>query len=294
MTTQTQKGAFKLADSGDANYVAIQAPSTQAAPVTYTLPPVPASTGLTLTSSTAGVMTWAAASGLALAAVGASPNANGALLTANTLVLEPASASFPGAMTTGAQTLAGTKTFNNPVTLKDTGDANVIALQAPSTQAGNTTYTLPTAPASTGLSLTSTTGGVMSWSSIVGSGPNAINSISSTPGDGSTVNYTVGGITPTWITVFAIGGQSSTDINSYTGQSYGWCNTTVGQGCTVLFAHIGTGVFRRGLSGTVLYVDSDVSSPVTGTVTSLSANNVSILWSNPSSRAVTFIIHAHA
>ena len=48
-----------------------------------------------------------------LAAVGASPNANGASLAGQALNLEPASASFPGVITTGAQSFAGNKTFGN-------------------------------------------------------------------------------------------------------------------------------------------------------------------------------------
>ncbi len=46
-----------------------------------------------------------------LAAVGAVPNANGASLSTQQLTLQPADASFPGVVTTGAQTFAGTKTF---------------------------------------------------------------------------------------------------------------------------------------------------------------------------------------
>lgn len=51
-----------------------------------------------------------------LAAIGASPNANGATISGTTLNLEPASASFGGVMTTGAQTIAGVKTLSsNPI-----------------------------------------------------------------------------------------------------------------------------------------------------------------------------------
>jgi hypothetical protein len=55
--------------------------------------------------------------GIALAAVGSSPNANGATLSAGNLALQPASASFPGVVTAGAQTLAGAKTLANDLTL---------------------------------------------------------------------------------------------------------------------------------------------------------------------------------
>lgn len=50
-----------------------------------------------------------------LAAIGASANANGATLASTTLNLEPASASFGGVVTTGAQTIAGVKTFNDNI-----------------------------------------------------------------------------------------------------------------------------------------------------------------------------------
>jgi len=47
-----------------------------------------------------------------IAPVGLTPNANAATLTGSTLNLEPASASFPGVVTTAAQTFAGQKTIN--------------------------------------------------------------------------------------------------------------------------------------------------------------------------------------
>ncbi len=52
-----------------------------------------------------------------LAPIGSSPNANAATLTGTVLNLEPASASFGGVVTTGAQTFAGAKTFSGTVTL---------------------------------------------------------------------------------------------------------------------------------------------------------------------------------
>lgn len=48
---------------------------------------------------------------LSLAAVGATPNANAATLTGTVLNLEPASVSFPGAVTTLTQSFTGAKTF---------------------------------------------------------------------------------------------------------------------------------------------------------------------------------------
>jgi len=48
----------------------------------------------------------------ALAPVGSTPNANAATLSGSTLNLEPANASFPGVVTTSAQTFSGQKTIN--------------------------------------------------------------------------------------------------------------------------------------------------------------------------------------
>lgn len=61
-------------------------------------------TGWTALATGSGVTT--------MGAIGSSPNANGATITGNTLVLQPASASFGGVLTTGTQTIAGAKTFS--------------------------------------------------------------------------------------------------------------------------------------------------------------------------------------
>ena len=52
-----------------------------------------------------------------LAAIGSSPNANGATISGSTLNLQPADASFGGVVTTAAQTFAGRKTFNGYITI---------------------------------------------------------------------------------------------------------------------------------------------------------------------------------
>ncbi len=58
-----------------------------------------------------------------LASIGSTPNANGASLAGQVLNLEPASASFGGVVTTGTQTFAGNKTFQNNVIIN--GDFTV-------------------------------------------------------------------------------------------------------------------------------------------------------------------------
>jgi len=52
-----------------------------------------------------------------LAAVGATPNANGASLSGQVLTLQPASATQPGVLTTGAQAIGGSKQFSDTVFL---------------------------------------------------------------------------------------------------------------------------------------------------------------------------------
>lgn len=100
-----------------------------------------------------------------MAAIGASPNANGATISGAFLNLEPASAAFGGVVTTSAQVFAGAKTFNDgivlgtplPITSGGTGEisaAAAINALVPS-QAGNN-----------GKYLT-TDGSVVSWSAVV-------------------------------------------------------------------------------------------------------------------------------
>lgn len=57
-----------------------------------------------------------------LAAIGNTPNANGASLSGSTLNLQPANASFGGVVTTGTQTLAGQKTLSGKTLLAGTKD----------------------------------------------------------------------------------------------------------------------------------------------------------------------------
>lgn len=65
-----------------------------------------------------------------LGAFGATPNANGLSLVNQVLNMQPASATNPGGVSTGAQTFAGSKTFNDTVNLGvGSGNAMVVASQ---------------------------------------------------------------------------------------------------------------------------------------------------------------------
>jgi hypothetical protein len=75
---------------------------------------------ITIASTSAGDVT--------LAAVGSSPNANAATLASQVLNLQPASASFPGVVTTGTQTLAGVKTFSSAPNLSSLTASTTLVL----------------------------------------------------------------------------------------------------------------------------------------------------------------------
>lgn len=71
---------------------------------------ITAGTNITISG---GTISSSGGGSISLAAIGTTPNANAATLTGSVLNLEPASASFGGVVTTGTQTFAGVKTFNN-------------------------------------------------------------------------------------------------------------------------------------------------------------------------------------
>jgi hypothetical protein len=80
---------------------------------------------LTSTDNT-GIASWVAPTGVTtMAAIGSTPNANGAKISGVNLNLEPASASYGGIVTTGAQTFAGAKTFSPTLTAAADGETLV-------------------------------------------------------------------------------------------------------------------------------------------------------------------------
>jgi hypothetical protein len=85
---------------------------------TPTYPSAAGTSGNVLTSDGTNWTSAAPAGGgvTTLAAIGSSPNANGATISGTTLNLEPASASFGGVVTTGTQTIAGAKTWSGAAT----------------------------------------------------------------------------------------------------------------------------------------------------------------------------------
>jgi hypothetical protein len=88
---------------------------------TNTLSKLSATTNTYILTLVAGLPTWIAPTpSFSVGNIGVSPNVNGLTFAGGILNLEPASASFGGVITTGTQTFAGAKTFNdNVITISD-------------------------------------------------------------------------------------------------------------------------------------------------------------------------------
>lgn len=99
-----------------------------------------------------------------LTAVGSSPSANGASLSGQALTLQPVDATHPGVVTTGAQTIAGAKTFSSTIVGSVNGNAATVTTNAnltgPITSVGNATSVA--AQTGTGTTFVMDTGPTMS------------------------------------------------------------------------------------------------------------------------------------
>jgi hypothetical protein len=150
----TNRGALSSADWSTFN-------SKQS---TITLTTTGTSGAATLVGSTLNVPNYADGGVLSLSAIGGTANANAATITGTVLNLQPASASFGGVVTTGTQTFAGSKTFNNDIYV--IGGAEVYGLSAigeydggaqiPPAYGGNYALTLGSGLTANGLSLYAT------------------------------------------------------------------------------------------------------------------------------------------
>lgn len=124
-----------------------------------------------------------------LAAIGATPNANGATISGSTLNLQPASASFGGVMTTGTQTIAGAKTFSYLGGAPSGGNSLVVA--DPNGRLENL--------------YGATVGHVPKWNGTAftlqadATGASGITSLGGLTGATQTLAYATSGTTPSWL-----------------------------------------------------------------------------------------------
>lgn len=127
---------------------------------------------VTITPGASGfVIDQASHAPVTLAAVGSSANANAATLSGQALNLEPASASFPGVVTTGTQSMAGAKTFTTsaatPSLLLNGTVSGALTLVAAATTTPYT-VTMPSAQGAAYSYLTNDGSGGLSWLSPTG------------------------------------------------------------------------------------------------------------------------------
>jgi hypothetical protein len=189
-----------------------------------------------------GLPSWASPAGITtLAAIGSTPNANGATISGSTLNLEPANGTNGGVVSTAAQTFAGAKTFTSVLTVDPTPtstlDGATMSITGQSTTASSKVGGL--------IGLTAGNGGIGGAGGAINlkggtAGTNAyggdINISGGTSGGssyrGGNINLTPGGYsTTTSGTVSVVG--SDLFVNNWNfrvgmGKNYVATNTTVG------------------------------------------------------------------
>ena len=112
------------ATGGGSNYVALQAPAALAADYTLTFPADDGANGEVLTTNGSGVLSWTSAATGTVSTAGtfnATSTAKGLSISGSDVILHAADGTNPGAVTTGAQTLAGAKTFSGAASFTSAG-----------------------------------------------------------------------------------------------------------------------------------------------------------------------------
>lgn len=183
---QAKVAASNTIQLGNAAITAVKT-SGQLTTGTVTYPNTNGTPNQVLTTDGAGNATWATAAGGSSVTVGAvgAATTNGASITAGELSLSPADGTNPGIVTTGAQTIAGAKTFTDKIKMGAVTYPNTVgtANQVLTTDgAGNATW----ATAAGGSSITmgavgganangaSITAGLLSLSPAGGTGPGIV------------------------------------------------------------------------------------------------------------------------
>jgi hypothetical protein len=208
--------------------------------------------GKVLTSTdSSGIASWVAPAGVTtMAAIGSTPNANGATISGANLNLEPANGSFGGIVTTGTQTFAGAKTFTSVINVSPTaassgaGASSVIKGQDASTVSGQKGGDVSL---TAGNSYTNMTGGNIILTPGSGASTGAVKVV------GSDLfvfndNFRVGRGNKGLSGNTAVGSQTLNGVNSGTGG-----NTAIGS--TVLYTNT-SGYANTGLGSSALYYNT--------------------------------------
>ena len=139
-----------LNNATNANTITLNTGAT-AANYNLTLPIAAPAAGQYLQFAVGGVATWVNGTVNGVTTVGtfsASAQTNGATIASSTITFGPASATVPGMVSTGTQTIAGAKTFSSAVTISATtsqivlGTTNTTTITSPA-PAASRVYTIP-------------------------------------------------------------------------------------------------------------------------------------------------------
>lgn len=219
----------------------------------------------------------------ALSVIGSTPNVNGGTITGTTFNLEPASVSFGGVVTTGAQSFIGVKTFTQQVIFKGftTYDPDVILMQNSAGQSnwqfGNLSGA-PTWGVMWGGNITPAAGNYTvqtdGATSVFNSGTTTYVRAANGTGTQMVMNATgtvFGGATP--VSMFSVGSSNQFQVNS-TGDIVKLNNVT-----TTFPSANAAGVLTNNGSGTLTWAAASGGLTV-GTSTITSGSTTNILYNN--------------
>lgn len=238
---------------------------------------------------------WVAIGGpgdiLTMGAFGSSPNANGGVISAGVLTLEPADGTHPGGVSTTTQTFAGNKTFTGTISASNLSGTNT----------GNITLTaVGAAPSANGASLS---GQALTLQPADGTHPGALTSGAQTIGGNKTLTGT---ISASNLSGTNTGDQTIALTSDVTGSGTGSFATTIaaiqgkavsgttGTGNVVFSAAptltdaltAASGIFSLSLEANTLVSDTTIIATA-GNITASNGNIVSTLGSVMSSAFVS-------
>jgi hypothetical protein len=205
-------GAVRFADTDSSNYIALKAPGTVAANVTFTLPDADGSTGQYLKTDGSGALSWSTPTGGG-DVVGPSTSLDNMIVvfdgTSGKLVQTPQNAGIVrfadpnfyqgylsplgmGYFDTAVEVINASSGSNGlKLTPVGGGSSHSVVLQAPAT-GGNSVFVLPAGTGTNGQALTTNGSGTLSWSTVSGApgGSNTQIQFNSSSSFGGSANLT--------------------------------------------------------------------------------------------------------